>query len=150
MEKINSQTGLTPQQEQAIILLVSGKNYSEIAKELKIDRSTLYIWSEKIPFQSYFNKLCKEVQDEVKNSLAAMYNDAVIAIQDSLKHDNPTVRFKSASWLIEKLETQKIGATNPRETFIKMATQSVWSELTEETVNRNLYEQLCREHGIEP
>ena len=150
MENINSQNGLTPQQEKAVSLLVAGKNYSEVAKEIKIDRSTLYLWSEKITFQAYFNKLCKEVQGEVKNSLTAMYNDAVKAVQDSLKHDNPSIRFKSASWLIEKLESQKIGATNPRETLIKMATHSVWSELSEETVNRNLYEELCKKHGLEP
>jgi transposase-like protein len=55
MDKVNTETGLTPLQEKAVSLIVNGKSYSDTAKELKIDRSTLYAWSNRINFQAYGN-----------------------------------------------------------------------------------------------
>ena len=55
MDKVNTETGLSPLQEKAVGLIVNCKSYSDTAKELKIDRSTLYAWSNRINFQAYYS-----------------------------------------------------------------------------------------------
>ncbi len=151
MERVNKETGLTPLQERAASLLVAGKSYTEIANELQIDRSTLYSWTDKLTFKAYFNKLNKEIQDQVKNNLVSMYNDAVKAFQESLNSSvNPAIRLKAACWLFEKLEQQKIGSTDPRSFLRQMATESVWPEMEMVKINQTEYRKLCKENGIDP
>lgn len=78
-----------------------------------------------------------------------MYNDAVQAVQESLNHKNPIVRFKSASWLIEKLEKQKIGETNPRNQFREMSTSNFIPDVFDH-FDESKYKKLCKEYGIKP
>jgi hypothetical protein len=150
MEKINPQSGLTPIQEKAVLLLVAGKKYSQVSEELEIDRSTLYLWAEKLTFQTFFNKMCIEVQDEVRNGLFGMYNDAVKAVEEGLKSTNLTIKLKTATWLIEKLQNLNIGEKNPRNILREYATSSIWPEILDTTFDQKKYLKLCQENGIEP
>jgi hypothetical protein len=149
VEVSNSETGLTPLQEKAVLLLVNGKNMTDVSNELEIDRGTLYNWFDKIPFKAFYNKQCKEIKDTISNGLMGLYNKAVEAIQDSIKSDNEAVKLKAAFWLIDRLEAQSIGETTPREMIKKLCTHNNWIVDTN-TLDEAKYKQLCRENNIKP
>ena len=149
VEGINSETGLTPLQEKAALLLVSGKNITEVSNELSIDRGTLYKWFEKIPFTAFYNKQCKEVKDNIENGLMGLYNDSIQAIKESIKSNNEMIKLKTAFWLIEKLSNQNIGETDPREIIKKQCTHSDYI-VDLYKLNEVEYMQLCKENNIIP
>jgi len=148
VEVINKQTGLTPIQEKAVLLLVSGKNITDVSTELNIDRGTLYNWFEKLTFKAYYNKLCSEVQTTVQNGILGLYNEAIQAIQSSLKSDNEAIKLKTAFWLIERLEAKNIGATDPREILRNKCTTST-VEWDLNTFDEEKYKRLCKENGLQ-
>ena len=126
--EINPISGLSPIQEKTIILLLSGKSITDIAKELNVDRTTIYSWQEKETFQAYYSFLAKKIKIETEGNLFGMYHDAIQAVKDSLLSNNESIKLKSALWLIDKIEKLEIGETNPRK-LIKskcMDTTLVW------------------------
>lgn len=48
------ESGLTPIQEQAAIMLASGENITSVSEKLNLNRSTIYQWQQKITFQCFF------------------------------------------------------------------------------------------------
>lgn len=153
VEIINNETGLTPLQEKAVILLVSGKNMTDVSNELNIDRGTLYNWFEKLTVKAYYNRLCYEVKENIQNELLGLYNEAVKAIGSSLKSDNETIKLKTAFWLIERLEAQTTGSTDPREIIKRECTtvKTEWEDLVDTTIfDEAKYKQLCKENNLRP
>ncbi|RRD70993.1 helix-turn-helix domain-containing protein [Tannerella forsythia] len=53
LPEVNTQTGLTPIQEQAAILLASGNSVTAVAEKIRVNRSTLYKWQMQITFQCF-------------------------------------------------------------------------------------------------
>ena len=149
VEGINSETGLTPLQEKAALLLVSGKNITEVTNEISIDRGTLYKWFDKIPFKAYYNKQCKEVKDNIENGLMGLYNDSIQAIKEGIKSNNEMIKLKTAFWLIEKLTSQIIGETDPKEIIKKKCTHNNFI-VDMETLNEAKYKQMCKENNLIP
>jgi hypothetical protein len=117
-ETINQQTGLTSTQEKSVVLLLSGKSITEVSQTLKIDRSTIYAWQKQSNFQAYFNATQERIQAELENGLMSLYEEAITTIKDCLSSDNESIKLKAALWLVEKIESKKIGETDPR-TLIK-------------------------------
>jgi hypothetical protein len=149
MDKVNIETGLTPLQEKAVALIVNGKSYTDTARELKIDRSTLYAWSNKINFQAYYNRLISDVRQDVLNELHSFHLDAVNVIRDSLNSKNDTVKIKVAFWLFEKLENRKIGNTDPRLWLKKLCTSDDFGlSFNSRSLDEKKYRQLCEENFL--
>ncbi len=113
-DAINKETGLTPLQEQAVVLLLSGNNVTAVSKTLKIDRSTIYHWQQKENFQAFYNNLQQQIKFETETGLMGMFDEAIQTIRSCLTSDNESVRLKAALWLIEEIKSKKIGETDPR------------------------------------
>ena len=124
MERVNIATGLTPQQEKAAVLLASGKTMTETAKEVKIERSTLYQWAEKPNFKAYYNSLVKEIQDNSKNSLFGLIDEAFKSLRESLKSKNESVKLKAALSVIDRLQNVEVGETDPVQIIKRLCTQN--------------------------
>lgn len=105
-------TGLTPQQEQACILFANGENVSDVASILKVNRSTLYLWQQNKAFECYYNKLCQEYKNEVKNGLLGLHKQAVATIEQLITTGSEATRLKAATWVLEKVEAIEVGETN--------------------------------------
>ena len=152
VEETNRMTGLSPIQEKAVSLLISGKTITDVSNELNIDRGTLYNWTEKINFESYYSKLCIEIKRNVKNELMSFYDKALNAILMGLQSDNESIKIKTAFWLFERLDSQTIGETDPRKRIKDLCytnpreTPEGWGMV----FDKSKYEMLCRENGIEP
>lgn len=148
IEVVNNETGLTPIQERAIILLVSGKNITDVSNELNIDRGTLYNWFDRIAVKAYYNRLCNEIKENIQNGLLGMYNEAIQAIGDSLKSDNETIKLKTAVWLIEQFKGLTIGETNPKQ-MIKNACMETTTDVDWGiSLNESKYKLLLKENGL--
>lgn len=107
-------TGLTPQQEQACILLASGENVTDVADKLSLNRGTLYKWQQNKAFECYYNKQCQEYKDEVKNGLLGLHQQAVATIQRLITTGSEATRLKAATWVLEKVEAIEVGETSIR------------------------------------
>ncbi len=149
MDKVNKDTGLTPLQEKAVALIVNGKSYTDTAKELKIDRSTLCAWSDKINFQAYYNRLISNVREDVMNELHSFHLDAVKILKDALKSENASIKIKVAFWLIEKLGTRDIGQSDARAWIKQLCTIDAFDFGFNTTpLNEEKYRQLCDDNCL--
>ena len=60
-------TELTPKQKAAAVLIGHGSRYDEVAKELEINRNSIYLWLKKPEFTALVNKTCNEYMASLKH-----------------------------------------------------------------------------------
>ena len=146
------ESGLTPIQEQAAIMLASGENITSVSEKLNLNRSTIYQWQQKITFQCFFNFQRKEAKDTLKNGLLSLYKDALEAVKGCLASENESIRLKTAMWIIAKVENNPVGNTDARELLKKEATrtESVFQnwEAEKEIFDEKKYKKLLAENGL--
>lgn len=141
---------LTPKQEKFINLQITGKSLTDIAKELKVDRSTLYAWKELETVQARYNQLVTDLKNELENGLISLYSKAVQAVGDCLDSLNDQVSLKTALYLIEKVDALNPGLTDAREIIRKKATTSTFGDpLAEfEQFDEDYYHQRLKELNL--
>jgi transposase len=149
MDKIDN-TGLTPKQKKAAVLLASGKSMTETAKEVKIERSTLYQWAEKANFKAYYNSLVKELQTISVNSLFGLADKAFEVLRESLKAKNENVRLKAALNIIDRIKNVKVGETDPVQMLRKECTISydAFNIFNNVEFNKERFERLLKENNL--
>ena len=142
-------TGLTPQQEQACILLASGENVTDVADKLSLNRGTLYKWQHNKAFECYYNKQCQEYKDEVKNGLLGLHQQAVATIQRLITTGSEATRLKAATWVLEKVEAIEVGETSIRRALKGQCTTTSndWGDLT--TFDEKEYKRQLKAFGLD-
>lgn len=142
-------TGLTPQQEQACILLASGENVTDVADKLSLNRGTLYKWQQNKAFECYYNKQCQEYKDEVKNGLLGLHKQAVAAIQRLITTGREATRLKAATWVLEKVEAIEVGETSIRRALKGqcITTNDDWGDLA--TFDEKEYKRQLKAFGLD-
>ena len=73
------------QYKEAIDLMATGKSFTAIAKELQIDRSTLWMWRQDPAFRALHKNLCDGAVTFARNELRLLAVDAVAAVADCLQ-----------------------------------------------------------------
>lgn len=144
---ISPTTGLTPQQEQAAIMLASGENLTGVARQLNLNRSTLYEWQENTAFQCFYNQQCQEHQQAVKNALFGLHSTAIDTLTDLLNNGNENTRLKASMWLLERVANTEVGKTNIRAVLREKCTHDDmdinWAKL-----NEGEYKAELRRYGL--
>lgn len=144
---ISPTTGLTPQQEQAAIMLASGENLTGVARQLNLNRSTLYEWQENTAFQCFYNQQCQEHQQAVKNVLFGLHSTAIDTLTDLLNNGNENTRLKASMWLLERVANTEVGKTNIRAVLREKCTHDDmdinWAKL-----NEGEYKAELRRYGL--
>lgn len=144
---ISPTTGLTPQQEQAAIMLASGENLTGVARQLNLNRSTLYEWQENTAFQCFYNQQCQEHQQAVKNALFGLHSTAIDTLTDLLNNGNENTRLKASMWLLERVANTEVGKTNIRAVLREKCTHNDmdinWAKL-----NEGEYKAELRRYGL--
>ncbi len=140
-------TGLTPQQEQAAVLLASGESVTEVASKVNVNRATIYLWQQKINFQCFYNQQCQIIQDNIKNGLFGLYEDALQAVRETLKSDNEAARLKAAMYVIGKIEIMDTSQQNPVEEIKKICTADAFDE-EYITFDNKKFDALMHENGL--
>lgn len=147
MEVFNKETGLTPIQENAINLLLSGDTISSVAQKLKIDRSTIYQWQSKENFQAYYNYLNEKIKFTAESELIGLYNQAIQALKDSLNASNHSVRLRAACWLLEKIDSKPVGESDPRK-MIEEKCSEEFPSFEFKTINHEKFKFLLEENNL--
>lgn len=150
------ESGLTPIQEKAAVMLAGGESITSVAEMLGVNRTTIYQWLQRITFRCYLNIQKQEATTNLRNGLFALYNDALQVIRASLQSSNDSIRLKAAMMVIARVEATQIGDTDAKEVLRKAAThhQSSWSEMFDEidkgedVLDEKLYKTLLKENGF--
>lgn len=121
----NPNTGLTPIQEQAAVLMASGETLTAVADKLGINRCTLYKWLDNVAFQCYYNRQCQDVKAEVKNGILGLCGNAFDAVRNILANGNENTRLKAAIWIMEKAGQIEIGQTDVKAALKQKATHPI-------------------------
>lgn len=145
----SEQTGLTPIQEQACMMLASGEGFTTVAEKLSLNRGTLYKWQQNTAFICYYNQQCQDYKSEVKNALLGLHNQAVATVRELMTTGNESTRLKAALWLLEKVEAVEVGDTNVRAVLKARCTHGFenWGELTPQ-LDKSEYKRALKEYGL--
>lgn len=146
---INPETGLTPQQEQAAMMLATGETITAVAAKLNLNRCTLYEWQKLLPFQCFLNKQAADYRDNLKNGLYALASDALQTIRDSLHSTNEANRLKAAMWLVERVSDANTGETDVREAIRARCTHDVF-EVDSTLFDEDEYNNALQWYGLQP
>ena len=84
MQQNTTDIKLSPKQHDAIDLLLQGRSITEVSKELKVDRSTIYRWQGDVHFEAERNKKARELRDSSKARLAQLADKSLAVIDDAL------------------------------------------------------------------
>lgn len=122
---VNPQTGLTPLQEQAAMMLATGETITAVAAKLNVNRCTIYEWQRLITFQCFLNKQADDYRESLKNGLFGLASDALQTIRDCLHSTNEGNRLKVAMWLIERVNNTDTGQTDAREAIREQCTNDI-------------------------
>lgn len=146
---ISPTTGLTPQQEQACILLASGENVTNVADKLSLNRGTLYKWQQNKAFVCFYNKQCQEYKNDVKNGLLGLHQQAIATIEQLITTGSEATRLKAAMWLLEKVEVIEVGDTNIRQVLKDQCTTTNgdWADFTR--VDEKEYKRQLKAYGLD-
>ncbi len=104
---------LTPIQQRAITLLLQGKSQTEIARELNIDRTTLWNWRTKDPvFTAELNKAQAELYAQAVSRLYSLTTKALETLEEILeKSDDEQTKIKAASFILKSAGLNEINFT---------------------------------------
>ena len=145
-------TGLTPQQEQAAMLLASGESVTDVASVVNVNRATIYLWQQKINFKCFYNQQCKIIQDNIKNGLCGLYDEALQAIRSSLQSNNDLLRLKAAVYVISKVEMIDSSQRNPEQVIRRLCTHTEsavdWNDLQREVFDEEKYKEMMKDNGL--
>ena len=147
---ISPTTGLTPQQEQACILLASGENVTNVADKLSLNRGTLYKWQQNKAFECFYNEQCQEYKNEVKSGLLGLHQQAIATIGQLITTGSEAIRLKAAMWLLEKVEAIEVGNTNIRQVLKDQCTitdDNNWTYFTR--VDEKEYKRQLKAYSLE-
>lgn len=149
-EAINKKTGLSPIQEKAIFSLLSGSKISDVATQLSIDRSTIYLWQEKENFQAYYNYLKGKIKFITETNLIGLYNESLQVIKESLNSQNESMRIKSALWIVENILSQEKQETDPIKIIkAKCEKEAHNFDLINIFFDKNLYQSLLKDNNLD-
>jgi hypothetical protein len=81
---------LTPQQETAVVLLVSGKTLTDTAMAIAVTRQTVSAWVNQHPgFQAALHNRRQELWDGLANTLRGLLPRAVEVLKQQLESEQP-------------------------------------------------------------
>jgi len=147
---VNGQTGLTPMQEKAAMLLAAGGTLTGVAEQLGLNRSTLYKWQTIVTFQCFYNQQCSDNKANLKNGLFGLADAALEALRASLYSESEGIRLKAAMWLCERLEATAIGNTDVRAIIKQRHTQSsVIADWNRATLDESGYKAELKQLGLD-
>lgn len=145
---LEKKTGLTPIQEQAAMLLASGKTISEVSGQLNINRGTLYLWFEKLTFQCFYNTIMKEIQNNIRDGIFSLYSEALQAIRQNLSSPNESIRMKAATYIIDKIQSSDVGETSPENIIRKQCTSNEIENPWPTYFDEKKFEDKMKENGL--
>lgn len=111
---------LTDKQREAIEYIVKGENISNVAKLVKVNRTTIYEWMKKEEFKSEADRLTTEIKNGVKQKINAKIDsvlDQVYKIATTSKSEKN--KLDACTYLLDQAlgrATSKVADVTDKET----------------------------------
>lgn len=103
------QQNLSVDQENAIELLIVGKNDREVAEAINVNRSTVTEWRNHDPlFIAELNRRRKELWNAQKTKIASLFKKSVEVLEKGLESEEEKIRFETAKYLLEKFGIEEM------------------------------------------
>ena len=122
---------LEPQQQQALVLLASGKGVDEISETLNIHRTTLWRWRKQPEFIASWNQMFQQGKEKQVQTLLELQQKALSVLKDCLSSKNELLRFKAAITIVEKVGAITEGPIYTDEIQYKQQQYEKFRELTD-------------------
>jgi len=88
---------LTSKQQQAISLLLSCKNDTEVAEELGVARQTMNTWKNKnLDFAAELDRQQQELNQENRLQLSGLVGQSIRVLRQSLESENERIRLSAS------------------------------------------------------
>jgi len=100
---------LTPKQDKAVFLLASGKVVAEVAEQLEVDRTTLWVWRQQPAFEAILNQTREETKQAMQDGLRSLHQQALQTLRQSLDSGNEVVALKAALAVLDRMDKASIG-----------------------------------------
>lgn len=94
-------SGLTVTQERVAVMLAMGTSVAEIARQVNVPTSTIYLWRKQAAFAGYYKRLQREVVREIRGQLSQMGNLALETIKEIINGGGESSRLKAACYVLD-------------------------------------------------
>jgi len=146
--------GLTPDQEDAAMLIASGMAIQDVAEELDVHRSTVWRWRQLETFQAYLNSLRREAKLDALDRLLSLQAKALETVRRVMEEGNDSSALNAARYVLEQAEEVQVASADPRDIVRTLHTTDGYSEMLEQmnngTFDEQGYRERCEELGLEP
>lgn len=107
---------LTPQQVEAVGLLLSGKTITETAAAIDVSRETVSRWRHSDPaFQAVYNEGLLSAWEASHTRIEEARGKAIARLVELTEGDDPALALKAAMALVRLEVPEPAGSVNPRE-----------------------------------
>ena len=142
-------TGLTPQQEQACILLASGDCFTVVSEKLGVTRYTLYQWQQTDVFKCYYNEQLQHVKESLISGVLSMHRAALDTINDIMSNGSEATRLKAAMWVCDKVEALQTDFTDIRAMLAEQCTHPLFPDVAKDgEFNSTEFKTELRKRGL--
>lgn len=108
--EVSSATGLTKIQEEACSLLARGEGVGAIAERLGVTQDSLFLWQRQPTFKCYYNRQRYIIRHTATQGVYSLAGEALSTLRDCLNSVNDSVRLKAATFILDKLQAEEVGA----------------------------------------
>jgi hypothetical protein len=105
----DAQGELSPAKFAAIGLLLAGRPYADVAREVGIDTTTLYRWREEPAFAAELLSQFALMREATVFGLFSLASDSITALRSALKSQNETARVSAARTVLDRLGIRAVG-----------------------------------------
>ena len=88
---------INPKQEHAIQYLLQGKTEAQIARQVRVSRTTVSYWRNHVPeFRAELTARRNQLWEQHRDELAGIYRQAIDILKDALNSPQENVRIRAA------------------------------------------------------
>ena len=98
---------LSEPQRTAIEFLVRGRNFTDVATEVKVTRRTLYAWRQDEAFCAELERRRREVWDIAAERLRAMVHPALDVLEEQVHDEYDRARVRAAGMILRLADLRK-------------------------------------------
>lgn len=91
-----TEKSLTTRQQQALVMIITGRSVADAAKAANVKRQTVYTWLNQPNFRQVMEKEKTELLERISLSLTSLGDKAIKALDQALEDPNISVRLRAA------------------------------------------------------
>lgn len=102
-------SGLKPKQEEAAALLAVGTSIADVARQVKVNRNTIYEWLRLPEFATFYKRQLRDVRREIQGKLSAMAEEATNTLETLMRDGGEQSKLKAATYILDRIaESEKL------------------------------------------